>query len=92
MLKQVLVLGLAAGIAWGPRGLAEELQSRKSVVRADDAFEEGQGAWGVGLHDRGAGASAVRLEARRIFDQSITRDLRLSEGRGGIELAFGELF
>jgi hypothetical protein len=39
-----------------------------------------------------AGASVLRLEAPRIFEQSITRDLRLSEGQGEIELAVGELF
>src|SRR5208337_3490041 len=39
-----------------------------------------------------AGASVLRLEARKVFEQSITRDLRLSEGRGEIELALGELF
>ena len=39
-----------------------------------------------------AGASVLRLEAPRIFEQSITRDVRLSEGGGGIELADGELF
>jgi hypothetical protein len=39
-----------------------------------------------------AGASVLRLEAPRIFEQSITRDVRLSEGGGQIELAVGELF
>ena len=39
-----------------------------------------------------AGASVLRLEAPRIFEQSVTHDLRLSEGRGEIELAVGELF
>ena len=39
-----------------------------------------------------AGASVLRLEAPRIFEQSITHDLRLSEGGGEIELAVGELF
>jgi hypothetical protein len=39
-----------------------------------------------------ASASVLRLEAPRIFEQSITRDLRLSEGQGEIELAVGELF
>ena len=39
-----------------------------------------------------SGASTLQLEAPRIFEQSITHDLRLSEGRGEIELAVGELF
>jgi hypothetical protein len=39
-----------------------------------------------------ASASVLRLEAPRIFEQSITRNLRLSEGQGEIELAVGELF
>jgi len=39
-----------------------------------------------------ASASVLQLEAPGIFEQSITRDLRLSEGRGEIELEFGELF
>ncbi len=34
----------------------------------------------------------MQIEAPRIFEQSITHDLRLSEGRGEIELAVGELF
>ena len=39
-----------------------------------------------------AGASSLRLEAARLFDQSVTRDLRLSPERGAIELEVGELF
>jgi hypothetical protein len=39
-----------------------------------------------------AGASAVELDARRIFEQSVTRELRLSAERGAIELEVGELF
>ncbi len=39
-----------------------------------------------------AGASVLRLEVPRIFEQPITHDLRLSEGRGEIKLAVGELF
>ena len=39
-----------------------------------------------------ASASVLQLEAPRIFEQSITRDLKLSEGQGEIELAVGELF
>jgi hypothetical protein len=39
-----------------------------------------------------AGTAVWRLEAPRLFEQSITHDLRLSEGPGEIELAVGELF
>jgi hypothetical protein len=39
-----------------------------------------------------AGASTVQLEAPKVFEQSVTRDLRLSGDRGGIELEVGELF
>ncbi|MGA2662251.1 MAG: transglutaminase-like domain-containing protein [Verrucomicrobiota bacterium] len=39
-----------------------------------------------------ARASTLQLEAPRLFEQSVTRDLRLSEGRGEIELEVGELF
>jgi hypothetical protein len=39
-----------------------------------------------------AGTSVLRLEAPRVFEQSITHDLRLSERRGEIELAVGELY
>jgi len=39
-----------------------------------------------------AGASTLQLEAPRIFEQSVSHDLGLSEGRVEIELAVGELF
>ena len=39
-----------------------------------------------------ADASVLQLETPRIFEQSITCDLKLSEGRGEIELAVGELY
>jgi hypothetical protein len=39
-----------------------------------------------------ARASTLRLEGPRLFDQSVTRDLRLSAERGDIELEVGELF
>jgi len=39
-----------------------------------------------------ASASTLRLEAPGLFDQSVTQDLRLSEGGEGIELEMGELF
>ncbi len=39
-----------------------------------------------------ARASTLQLEAPRVFEQSVTRDLRLTEGRGEIELEAGELF
>jgi len=39
-----------------------------------------------------AGAAALRLEARRIFEQSIKHDLALSERGGEIQLAAGELY
>jgi hypothetical protein len=39
-----------------------------------------------------AGASVLQLEAPKVFEQSVTRDLRLSEERGEIELEVGELF
>jgi transglutaminase-like putative cysteine protease len=39
-----------------------------------------------------AGAATLQLEAPRLFDESVTRDLRLSQERAGIELEVGELF
>jgi len=39
-----------------------------------------------------AGATVARFEAPWVFEKSITRDVRLSESGGEIELAFGELF
>jgi hypothetical protein len=45
-----------------------------------------------GIQFEQAGASVLRLDAPRVFEQSTTHDLRLSEGQGEIELAVGELF
>jgi hypothetical protein len=39
-----------------------------------------------------AGASTLQLDAPRVFDQSVTHDLRLSQGGRQIELDVGELF
>ncbi len=45
---------LAAGIACGPRCLAEEPETCRLSLPADEAFQQGQGAWDVRLHDGGA--------------------------------------
>ncbi len=39
-----------------------------------------------------AGASTLQLDGPRLFEQSVTRDLRFSGERGAIELESGELF
>jgi len=39
-----------------------------------------------------ASASTLQLEAPKVFEQSVTHELRLSEERGEIELEVGELF
>jgi len=48
------ILLVAMGLPWAPRCLAEEVQPQRLVVRADAAFQQGQGAWGVKLSDGGA--------------------------------------
>ncbi len=45
---------LAAGLACGPRCLAEEAETCRRSFPAEEAFQEGQGAWDVRLHDGGA--------------------------------------
>ena len=45
---------LAAGLACGPRCLAEEPETCRLSLPAEEAFQQGQGAWGVRLHDGGA--------------------------------------
>ena len=44
---------LAAGLACAPRCLAEEPETCRLSLPADEAFQQGQGAWGVRLHDGG---------------------------------------
>ncbi len=45
---------LAAGLACAPRCLAEEPETCRLSLPAEEAFQQGQGAWGVRLHDGGA--------------------------------------
>ena len=49
------------------------------------------GVFGI-LFGPSADASVWQLEAPKVFQQSVTRNLALSEGQGEIELAVGELF
>ena len=42
---------LAAGLAWVSRCPAAELETRHLWLRADEAFQQGQGAWDVRLHE-----------------------------------------
>jgi transglutaminase-like putative cysteine protease len=50
----VLIWLVAAGMVSHPRCSAEEAESHRLVIRADEAFEQGQGAWGARLNDGGA--------------------------------------
>jgi hypothetical protein len=43
-----------AGLTFGPRCLAEESETCRLFLPAEEAFQQGQGAWGVRLHDGGA--------------------------------------
>ena len=52
---------VALGMAWVPRCHAAEAETHRFVVRADEAFEQGQGAWGVRLNDGGAVALYDRV-------------------------------
>ncbi|MGA2257368.1 MAG: hypothetical protein ABSG53_22145, partial [Thermoguttaceae bacterium] len=44
---------LAAGLTCGPRCLAEEPETCRLSLPAAEAFQQGQGAWDVRLHDGG---------------------------------------
>jgi hypothetical protein len=50
---------LAAGLACGPRCLAEEPKTCRLLLPAEEAFQQGQGAWDVRLHDGGRSASTT---------------------------------
>jgi len=45
---------LAAGLACGPRCLAGESETCRLLLPAEEAFQQGQGAWDVRLHGGGA--------------------------------------
>jgi hypothetical protein len=45
---------VALGMAWNFSCLAGNVETHRFLVRADEAFEKGQGAWGVKRTDDGA--------------------------------------
>jgi len=49
-----LIWLVALGMAWDSRCPAAEAETHRLVVRADEAFEQGEGAWGVRLSEGGA--------------------------------------
>jgi hypothetical protein len=52
--RHALIWLVAVGMAWDSRCPAAEAETHRLVVRADEAFEQGEGAWGVRLSEGGA--------------------------------------
>ncbi|MGO9109419.1 MAG: transglutaminase-like domain-containing protein [Thermoguttaceae bacterium] len=86
---------LAAGLAYGHRCLAEEPETCRLLLPAEEAFQQGQGAWDVRLHDGGSvglydrvlieddgpgiGADASWMKTNRASTTEIAGDTRVKK-------------